>query len=445
MWDWSVRVEIRSTLGDAFLAGDWVEAGLLERAGAVLEGEPPRWLRPLVRRLCAAYRERPADRRREVHAWLDLELERIARRSRPPGVARVLFAEAAMGRTPWPVPPIATRAELAAFLDLHLGELDWLADARSWERTAAAEALRNYRYVTIARPAGLPRLLESPKRHLKELQRRVLHQILDLVPPHPDAQGFRRGHSALTHARRHVRQEVVVGFDLEDFFASVPASRVYGVFRGAGYPEEVAYRLTALCTNVVSREAWARVPVPEEPRLVGPHHRLGRRLATPHLPQGAPTSPALANLSAFGLDRRLSALAAATGAVYSRYADDLTFSGGKRLLARAPAFRGLVGRIVEEEGFRLNERKSRLTTRAGRQLVTGVVVNERPNAARAEHDRLKAILHDAARHGPDRANRAGVPHFRAHLLGRIAWIEALNPARGTRLRARFAEIAWDSP
>ena len=94
------------------------------------------------------------------------------------------------------------------------------------------------------------------------------------------------------------------------------------------------------------------------------------------------------------------------------------------------------------EGFRLNPRKSQLMTRAGRQQVCGVVVNTHPNAARADYDRLRAALHEAALRGPAAANRAGVPDLRAHLLGRIGWVEALNPARGAKLRRQFARIDW---
>ena len=155
------------------------------------------------------------------------------------------------------------------------------------------------------------------------------------------------------------------------------------------------------------------------------------RLATPHLPQGAPTSPALANLAAFRLDRRLQGLATAAGARYTRYADDLVLSGSHRLHALAP----LVARIAAEEGFRVNPSKTRLMSRAGRQTVTGIVVNERPNVPRAEYDRLRALLHNAARDGPGELDRA-------HVLGRIAWVAALNPARGAKLRRLAADVDW---
>lgn len=130
-------------------------------------------------------------------------------------------------------------------------------------------------------------------------------------------------------------------------------------------------------------------------------------------------------------------------ATYSRYADDLTFSGGTLLLSRAQGVRATAGTIAREEGFTVNERKSALMTRAGRQRVCAIVVNAHPNLARDEYDRLKATLHNAALRGPAGENRAGVPDLRAHLLGRIAWVESLNPARGVKLRERFARIDWE--
>jgi RNA-directed DNA polymerase len=288
--------------------------------------------------------------------------------------------------------------------------------------------LRNYRYRWRARRGGPPRVIEQPKRLLKECQRRMLHQILDAVPPHDAAHGFRPGHSAVTHARRHTGREVVLRVDLEDFFASVTAGRVYGIFRRAGYPEAVAHALTGLCTNVVPQEEWSQVPRPHDPAALAAHHRLGRRLATPHLPQGAPTSPALANLCGYRLDCRLAALADRVGGVYSRYADD--------------DVRSTIAEIVRDEGFRVNERKSQLMVRAGRQRVCGIVVNERPNLGRRERDRLRAAMHDARLHGPEAANRAGVPDLQAHLEGRVSWAEALNPRHGAALRTQLARVNW---
>jgi RNA-directed DNA polymerase len=147
------------------LAGDWAEGALLTRARAVLAiGPGARWLGPLLRRTLGAYRDAPCDRRREFHAWLDFELRELAFRAPPVAVRGRLFSVAATGRMRWPVPVIATTTELAAFLDLDLNELDWLADPRGFERTAASEPLRTYRYRWIPRLGGTPWLLECPKR-----------------------------------------------------------------------------------------------------------------------------------------------------------------------------------------------------------------------------------------------------------------------------------------
>jgi hypothetical protein len=270
-----------------------------------------------------------------------------------------------------------------------------------------------------------------------------LHEVLEHVPAHEAAQGFRRGRSVAGHARLHSGQAVVLRLDLKDFFASVTAGRVFGIFRTLGYAPSVAHMLTGLSTNTIPQAVWHAVPSAGEPSLIQPRFWLGRALATPHLPQGAPTSPALANLAAFRLDRRLTGLAASTALRYSRYADDLTFSGSWPLRQRRRHFEALVAEIARDEGFAINERKTALHSAGGRQTICGIVVNVRPNVLRSEYDELKAILHNAARHGPASQNRAGIADFEAHLRGRVAWVASLNPARGEKLRRRFAEIRWE--
>jgi retron-type reverse transcriptase len=201
--------------------------------------------------------------------------------------------------------------------------------------------------------------------------------------------------------------------------------------------------LTGLSTNTIPEAVWQAVPRATDPALIQPRFWLGRALATPHLPQGAPTSPALANLAAFRLDRRLTGLANSAGLRYSRYADDLTFSGSMQLRRRRRHLESLVAEIAHDEGFAINERKTALHSAGGRQAVCGIVVNVRPNVLRSEYDQLKAILHNAAAHGPAGQNRAGIADLEAHLRGRISWVASLNPARGQKLRRRFAEINWD--
>jgi hypothetical protein len=229
----------------------------------------------------------------------------------------------------------------------------------------------------------------------------------------------------LSYVAPHVGRRIVLRFDLRDFFASVSAARVQAIFRTAGFPGPVARLLTGLCTTRTPDE------VPAEPRW-----------RVRHLPQGAPTSPALANLAAYRLDVRLSALAEKLGGSYTRYADDLAFSGDQRLERAARRLQILVAVIAAEEGFELNFRKSRFMRQGVRQQLAGVVVNARPNLRREVYDKLKAILHNCVRHGPASQNRAGHPDFRRHLLGRIAHATMLHPEREAKLRALFDCIVW---
>jgi hypothetical protein len=189
--------------------------------------------------------------------------------------------------------------------------------------------------------------------------------------------------------------------------------------------------LTELCTTQLARRH--RCPDAAGP----PAHFFGR-----HLPQGAPTSPALANLIAYRMDLRLASWAAASGAAYTRYADDFAFSGGSEFARARHRFRRTVFQVIVEEGFRCNIGKSRWMTRGGRQHLAGVVINEKPNVIRAEFDQLKAILTNCVRLGPANQNRAGHPDFRSHLRGRIAHVASLNLARAEKLMAIFRQIDW---
>ncbi len=434
------RRELGAALAAAYLAGAWTEPAMRRRGRATLAPRP-HWLAPLTRAVLAAYPRAPADRPRELAAFVALTLSYVD--GPTPRVVRWFVHEPAMGRMRWRVPEIDAPGTLAEWLELDPARLEWLADARSLERTTTARRLRHYTYVWQHREGAPPRPIARPKLKLKEVQRRILHEILDHVPPHDAAHGFVRGRSARSHAALHAGKATVVRLDLEDFFASVPASRVYGIFRAAGYPEAVAHCLTALCTTVVPAQEWDALPRPSDPRAIQRHHRLGRRLATPHLPQGAPTSPALASLAATHLDRRLAALAPTLMATYSRYADDLTFSGPADL--PAGTLRRVVTEIAREQGFAIARAKTSVRRAHERQVVCGAVVNVRPAVSRRERDRLKAILHDAAVNGAQAANRHGVPDFGAHLRGHIAWVAQLHPAHGRRLRHQLDVLDLRGP
>ena len=154
------------------------------------------------------------------------------------------------------------------------------------------------------------------------------------------------------------------------------------------------------------------------------------------------TSPALANLSAYRVDCRLRGLADSVGASYTRYADDLAFSGEKGFERSVERFATQVAAILLEEGFAVHHRKTRMMRQGVRQYLAGLVTNERVNVVRADFDRLKAIVTNCARQGPESQNRESHPAFRMHLAGRVGFVEMVNPAKGARLRKIFDQICW---
>jgi hypothetical protein len=232
---------------------------------------------------------------------------------------------------------------------------------------------------------------------------------------------------------------VILRMDLRDFFPSIPRARIQAIFRTIGYPETVADRLGGICTNSVPADEWKHPGIDVDPRQLWEARRL---YAAPHLPQGAPTSPSLANLCAYRFDRRLRGLAESAGASYTRYADDLAFSGGDDFDRRVDRFSLHVAAILTAEGFQVHHRKTRIMRRGVRQHLAGLVANEHVNVMRPDFDLLKATLTNCVRKGPASQNREGHANYRMHLEGRVAFVESINPAKGHRLRAIFDRISW---
>jgi RNA-directed DNA polymerase len=319
-------------------------------------------------------------------------------------------------------PLLSTPAELAEALGLTVSRLRWLA--------FHAEAATRVHYVTFEVPkkSGGTRTLKAPHRTLAACQRWIFDRIVATLPVEPEAHGFVPGRSILTNASPHAGRAVVLNMDLEDFFPSVGYRRVRAVFRRVGYSPSVATILGLLCT--------------ECPRRTVVYDGTTYHVATgPRgLPQGASTSPGLSNQVARRLDRRLAGLARKLGATYTRYADDLTFSGDDSLNPKVGYLMARIRHLAEAEGFKVNEAKSRVLRRNAAQVVTGLVVNDRPGVSRDEVRRLRAILHRARVEGLDTQNRQDHPNFRAWLRGKIAYVGMSRPEVGARLLAELEAL-----
>ncbi|PYI66676.1 hypothetical protein CVV68_12740 [Arthrobacter livingstonensis] len=278
---------LAAALSHAFLAaGEWSKPALTA-AGAGVLGARRRWLGPLAAHVLASYHRCPADAPRELAAVV-LEcgafgeaVEKAARQRRP--ITLVHYAASPATAREAKVPRLDTLAELVDALGLTVGELEWFADPRHWNRTARSTRLQHYRYQWRSRPGRVPRLLEIPHPRLRALQRKVLRELLAPIPLHDCAHGFVPGRSAVSGAALHTGSEMVVNLDLAAFFAHVTPGKVFGVLRQAGFTESVAQRLTGLCTHAVPVGVIAEMPPGGDP---ADRFALRRALATSHLPQG---------------------------------------------------------------------------------------------------------------------------------------------------------------
>jgi hypothetical protein len=320
------------------------------------------------------------------------------------------------------LPPLDSPTALAEALSLTIPELRWLAYHRE-----AATGL-HYRRFTVPKRSGGVRAIWAPLPRLKEAQRWILREIVEHLPVHGAAHGFMPGRSILSNAQAHTGSKVLVNLDLKDFFPSVTVRRVKGVFRKAGYREQVATLLAQITT--------------EAPREVVQHDgktwyiAMGPRC----LPQGAPTSPAITNTLARRLDVRLSAYAKKHGWRYTRYADDLTFSVPLKHKGpvRVGTLIGTVRAIAASEGFEVNEKKTRVCRLRARQKVTGLIVNgdTAPRVPRQVRRMLRSAVYNLEQGKP-------LPEGEtlARLAGYAAFIYQCNAEEGADYLARIAKQA----
>ncbi|MDB4992858.1 MAG: RNA-directed polymerase protein [Myxococcaceae bacterium] len=259
---------------------------------------------------------------------------------------------------------------------------------------------------------GGKRAIAAPRATLRKAQRVLLHAILDKVPAHAAAHGFVKGRGTVTNAKPHLGAAVVVKLDLVDFFPTVHYRRVAGLFEMLGYGEAVSNLLASLCTYR---------PVLEDGTVAWPGV----------MPQGAPTSPAIANLVCRRLDARLSALAKRANAVYTRYADDLTFSFAAEP-EKLGRFLWWVDQICQQEGFTENTGKRRVLRKKNQQRITGIVVNAELAIPRRDRRRFRAILHNVKKNGLA-AEAKGKPDLAAYLRGFAAYVKMVQPELGAAL------------
>jgi RNA-directed DNA polymerase len=321
------------------------------------------------------------------------------------------------------LPLLGNAEQIAAAMGISLGQLRFFAFNRKTSR------ISHYIRFKIPKKTGGERLISAPLPRLKKAQYWILSNILEKIELHDNAHGFRRDRSILTNAQPHVGAEVVINFDLQDFFPSISYKRVKGVFRAIGYSEAAATIFGLLCTEAETVE----VELDGKTYYVA----VGER----HLPQGSPASPALTNLLCRRLDRRLSAMATELGFTYTRYADDLTFSASGDSLRQMCNLIRRTESIVAHEDFGINEAKTRILRRKSTQVeVTGIVVNEFPNCDRKTLKRFRATLFQIERDGIEGKYWGNSQNVMAAIQGFANFVAMVNPEKGSQFQAQIQRI-----
>ena len=218
------------------------------------------------------------------------------------------------------------------------------------------------------------------------------------------------------NAEEHLNKDKILNLDLRDFFGSIHNNRVFYIFKYlCGYNNDVAYFLTKLVTYKNS------------------------------LPQGAPTSPTISNIVAFMMDIRLDGLARKFNLKYTRYADDITFSGSKDMIN--DKLMEYIKLIIKECGFEINKNKTRFANKWNRQEVTGLIVNNNKISVPKRYIKeIRQEIYYIRKFGiKEHRNRVGFEnkYYRDHLLGKILYVKSINNLKGTELLNDYNRIEWE--
>jgi RNA-directed DNA polymerase len=311
---------------------------------------------------------------------------------------------------------------LAQAMQIPLGRLRFLAFNRK------VATVSHYKRFYLPKKSGGKRLISAPMPLLKAAQHWILENILNKIPVSPSAHGFVAERSIVSNALPHVGKEVVVNLDLKNFFPTLTFKRVKGLYRKLGYSEQMAGILALLCTepDVEAME------VDRKKYFVAKTERF--------LPQGSPASPAITNLICYKLDRRFEGLARKFDFTYTRYADDLTFSGSGEAAKLVGQLLWSVKQIVESEGFVLHPEKLKVMYEGTRQEVTGLTVNNQLGVDRKTRKKFRALLHQIGKDGVKGKTWGTAENLADAVLGYASFVQMVKPEQGKTLKEEAIKV-----
>ena len=267
------------------------------------------------------------------------------------------FSDSVLALSKTGAPVILTAKHLALLIGIPYPELRKMFYVRD----------KFYRSYTIKKRNGGERLIEAPYPSLKMVQSWILDNVL--MPSavfHPSAVGFRQGKTIVDNATPHLGHDVLLKMDIKDFFPSVTEASVRDYFISLGYSVSISSTLAYLCCK------------------------------NARLPQGAPTSPILSNVLYVEMDRELARIAMTEGLSYTRYADDITFSG-----SRIPIpFITAVTEVAKDNNLRINKEKTRRSGKGSRKVITGVSISSgKPTIPRSLKREIRQKIHYILNYG----------------------------------------------
>lgn len=258
---------------------------------------------------------------------------------------------------------------------------------------------------------GGKREISAPKPYLKAIQRALLDALFCKVPLHDCVTGFRKDHSIKDNAVPHVGKPVVVNVDIAGFFPNT-SLRIVRLAIARSVPSEFSRHARNLIFDVCTLKGG--------------------------LPTGAPTSPAIANIGLVSFDHAIHKVCSRLGIAYTRYADDLTFSGADP--GRVLPF---IEECLEKLGYELDQKKTNFFRRGRRQIVTGLVVNDKVSLPKTMRRRLRAAVHNLGQKGDRDLHWHGKPMSASELMGRVAFLNSVDPGQGAVLLNRLKVASSD--
>lgn len=305
-------------------------------------------------------------------------------------------------------------------------------------KICTSNRISEYKRFKLRKKRGGFRVIQTPTDELKYLQKWILVNILENVPSHTSCKGFDKTKSIKQNAEVHLKKESILKIDLLRFYDSINERRVYGVFKHMGYHSNLAVSLSKICT-IVPDEQFLNSFKKKELEL----KNLIIKKAEGILPQGAPSSPKLSNLISISIDNRLSKLAHKYELAYSRYADDITFSGNIVVLKKV---KSTIYRIIEDENLFVNYSKTKLLIKGNPFFVTGLSVNNdhvtipKKRKTDIEHHLFHCIKNGVETH----ILKCGIKNknFKDWLLGNIAFVFSVEKELGKKYFEDYNKIQW---